>query len=233
MAKRTIAASDDEFLTARLELLQAEKEFTKARDALAEKRRKLPWREVTKDYKLRRNGQDVSLKSLCAGPHESLIVVHFMFDPEWERGCPSCSFWADGYSANTPHLQQKAGLAVVAAAEDRKLQDLCKLKGWEFPMYSSAESGFNEDFGASFTQQQIDAKTAKFNFDKPSTMRQVPGVSVFKMQDGKLFHTYSCWGRGLDMLNTTYMLLDLLPDGRDEKHLPWTMAWVKHKEDYK
>jgi len=215
-----------------MKLLKAEKEFTKKKDELNRMRMEMPWREVTKDYTFTRNGKEVKLRELLTHPSGNLIVMHFMFDPSWEKPCPSCSWWADGYSGLLPHLHQRTGFVVAAAAQDDKLQAVAKEKGWTFPFYSSFGSDFNHDFKASFTDEEIEKKTAVMNWDKPTSMKQIPGLSVFRLEDGKVYHTYSTYVRGLDLLNNTYNFFDLLPDGRAEEGLGFTMAWVKHKDEY-
>eukprot|EP01006_Ploeotia_vitrea_P060252 TRINITY_DN75579_c0_g1_i1.p1 TRINITY_DN75579_c0_g1~~TRINITY_DN75579_c0_g1_i1.p1 ORF type:complete len:241 (+),score=40.06 TRINITY_DN75579_c0_g1_i1:67-789(+) len=238
MASKTVVGQD-EWTKARLELLQKEKELTKLKDEVAKARRAMPCHKVETDYVFKDvNGKEAKLSSFFDGfqnGKKSLILVHFMYDPSWDAACKSCSFWADSYDGVLPHFLQKANFIVVAKAPPEKLKALQEKKGWKFPMYSSFDTTFNVDYGVEFTQEEIDAKDAsvrKYNYTAKPGASQSPGWSVFSKDDSGVYHTYSCYARGLDNLNAAYNWMDLLPDGRQEEGLGFTMAWVKHKEDY-
>ena len=232
MSKRTAPVDEEAWLAARKKLLKAEKEFTKKKDELNKMRMEMPWREVTKDYSFTRKGKTLKLSDMCTHPTGNLIVVHFMFEPGWEKPCPSCSWWADAYSGILPHLHQRTGFVVVGAAADEKLQATASQKGWTFPFYSSQGSDFSRDFNVEFTDDDIKAKTRSYNYDKEPSMKQYPGYSVFRKEEDKIFHTYSTYVRGMDLMNLTYNFFDILPDGRAEEGLPFSMLWVKHKDAY-
>lgn len=226
--------SRDEWRRRRLALLNAEKELTRERDRIAALRREMPWVRVEKDYAF--EGPD-GVKKLAGlfGPHSQLLVYHFMFAPEWERGCKSCSMWADGFDRQAPHLAARdIAFAAISRAPYAKLAAFKEKLGWQFPWYSCGPDGFARDFGVEFTAGD---KSAEYNFvPKPAgakDMTDLPGVSVFaKLQDGAIFHTYSCYARGIEQINPTYGLIDLVPKGRDEAGLPFDMAWVKLRTEY-
>ena len=226
--------SKDEWLTARKALLTEEKAFNQARDALSSKRRALPMVAVEKDYVFNGAKGDISLAELFGGKSQ-LIVYHFMYGPDWEEGCVSCSFWADNFDNIPKHLAARdAGFAVVSRAPYPTLAAYQKRMGWSFPWVSAFDTSFNTDFNVSFTQEQKDAGKAVYNY-QPSSFPsdEAPGISVFSRDGaGNIFHTYSTYSRGLDMLNGAYHYLDLLPKGRDEAELPWPMAWLKRRDDY-
>lgn len=227
-------ASREEWLEARRALLEREKAFTRERDALAAARRTLPWVEVSEDYRFESEDGEVGLADLF-GAMSQLVVSHFMYGPGWEAGCPSCSFWADGYDPMTVHLAardvafvavSRAPLAALLAYRDRM--------GWRFPWVSSRRSSFSEDFGVSFDEEALATGPVTYNY-RETTMRssEAPGLSVFcKDEAGRLFHTYSCYSRGLDPMNAAYQLLDLVPRGRDEQGLPFPMTWVRRRDEY-
>ncbi|MEM7301292.1 MAG: thioredoxin family protein [Pseudomonadota bacterium] len=226
--------SRDEWTKARLALLEEEKRFTRTRDALSEMRRKLPAVKVEKDYRFETENGTVTLVDLFADKSQ-LIIQHFMYGTDWEEGCPSCSFWADGYNGFAIHIGQRdAALMTVSKAPLEKLLAYKRRMGWTFPWVSSENSSFNEDFQVSFTPDMIDSGDAVYNYRTksfPST--EAPGISVFVRNDaGKIFHTYSTYSRGLDMMNAAYHYLDLLPKGRDEDALDYPMAWVKRHDKY-
>ncbi|MCW8335546.1 DUF899 domain-containing protein [Vibrio paucivorans] len=226
--------SDEDWLTARQRLLEKEKQFTKLRDELSQQRRDMPWRKINQDYLFETEDGTKSLTELFAGKSQ-LIVYHFMFGPDWEEGCPSCSFWADNFNPIVTHLNQRdIHLVAVSRASLDKLQNYRKRMGWSFDWVSSFSNSFNSDFNVSFSQQEIDSGQAVYNY-RPSRFpsSEAPGISVFVKNDrGEVFHTYSCYARGLDMLNGAYHLMDLVPKGRDEQDLPYTMAWVKRHDCY-
>ena len=224
----------DEWLERRRELLVREKEFTRLRDELSRKRRDLPWVKVEKRYLFDAPDGSESLSDLFAG-RSQLIVYHFMFPPDWEEGCPSCSFWADHYDGMQVHLNQRdVSFAVISRAPIAKISEFQQRMGWKFKWLSSFHTDFNYDFGASFTPQQLESGERIYNFgtlEPGETDRE--GASVFyRDETGTIFHTYSTYARGIDMLNTTYQWLDVVPKGRDEDHLEGPQAWVRHHDRY-
>jgi len=224
--------SRDEWIAARKSLLAKEKEFTRQRDLLSAERRKLPWVKVEETYLFDGPHGKESLSDLFAKSRQ-LLAYHFMFGPEWAEGCPSCSFWADNYNGITTHLKHRdVSLVVISKAPFEKLEAYKQRMGWNFKWVSSFGNEFNRDYHVSFTPREKDA--AYYNFERrgfPST--EAPGISVFLKDDkGNVFHTYSCYARGLDMLNGAYHHLDLVPKGRDEQGLPHPMSWVRRHDSY-
>jgi predicted dithiol-disulfide oxidoreductase (DUF899 family) len=233
MDRHKIVAKD-EWLAARKQLLAKEKEFTRLRDQLSEQRRALPWERVDKDYVFEGLKGKESLAQLFEG-RSQLVVYHFMFAPEAEAPCKSCSFWADNFNGITAHLNQRdVTFVAISRAPLPKLQAFAKRLGWGFKWVSSAGTAFNYDYNVSFRPDDVGKGGASYNYGPTeTTMSDLPGISVFsKDADGQVFHTYSCYARGLDMLNTAYHYLDLVPKGRDEEGLPHTMAWVKFRDLY-
>ena len=233
MAEHTVVGAD-EWLAARVELLAKEKEFTRARDELSASRRDLPWVAVHRDYRFQGANGELGLAELFAG-RSQLLLYHFMFHPDWDEACKSCSFWADGYNAIYPHLAQRdVTLVAVSRAPLDKLQAFASRMDWHFPWYSSQGSDFNYDFKVSFTDEEIASGQVHYNFrDTEFTPQEAPGLSVFfRDQDDQIYRTYSCYARGLDMLNPAYHHLDLVPKGRDEEGLPFSMAWVRLHDSY-
>ena len=222
-----------EWTAARLELLQREKQLNRLRDELAEQRRRLPWVPVEEDYRFQGADGTRSLHDLFDGRGQ-LIVYHFMFGPEWDEGCPSCSFWADSFDGVLVHLAHRdTTLVAVSRAPYDLLAAYRRRMGWHFPWYSSAGSTFNVDFGVSFTpEQQTDGATYNFvPLDHPPD--ELPGISAFATDaSGAVFHTYSTYARGLDPMNSAYQLLDLTARGRDEDGLPHSMAWLHRHDAY-
>jgi predicted dithiol-disulfide oxidoreductase (DUF899 family) len=224
--------SRDEWIAARTAFLVKEKEFTKARDRLSAERRELPWVEVDKTYVFDGPNGKETLADLFAGSSQ-LIVYHFMFGPDWEEGCPSCSFWADNYNGITIHLKHRdVQLVAISRAPIAKLEAYRKRMGWSFKWVSSFSNDFNRDYHVSFTPEE--QKDAYYNFERRGFgTSEAPGISVFyKDENGRIYHAYSCYARGLDAVNGTYQLLDLVPKGRDEAGLPYTMAWVRRHDRY-
>lgn len=218
------------WLKARLELLAEEKAFTKAREALAAKRRALPRYRIGKPYTFQSAGGPRSLADLF-GDHSQLVVYHFMFAPDWQAGCKSCSFWADTFNGVIAHLNQRdVALVAVSSAPLEKLLAFRERMGWQFDWVSSGGTDFNADFGVTGKQ----GETLLYNFERPiKDAGEMPGISVFARDEaGGVFHTYSCYARGLDMMNGAYQYLDLVPKGRDEDELPYTMSWVKLRDLY-
>lgn len=225
--------SQDQWLQARKELLAAEKEFTRRRDELSRKRRELPWVKVEKDYVFAGPQGPVALAGLFAG-RSQLVVYHFMLGPGWEEGCKSCSFLADHFDATRIHLAHRdTNLVAISRAPMEQIRAYQQRMGWRFPWVSSFETEFNRDFGVSFTQEEL-AGEIDYNYGKTRFgATEAPGLSVFsKDETGAVFHTYSTYARGLDMLIGTYQFLDLTPKGRDEDGLKFTMAWVRHHDRY-
>ena len=226
--------SREQWIEARKAHMAHEKEFTRARDRLAEERRALPWVKVDKDYVFDGPGGKAKLADLFKG-RPQLIVQHFMFAPDWDAGCKSCSFWADGFERMIPHLAARdTTLVAVSRAPLAKLDAFKRRMGWTFDWYSSAGGDFNYDFAVSFTPEQIKAGQATYNFGTSGFgIEDAPGISVFyRDAAGDIFNTYSCFARGLDMMNAAYHYLDLTPLGRHEEGLPYPMDWVRLRDQY-
>ena len=225
-------ASPQDWLAARRDLLAKEKDLTRARDEVAAMRRALPWEPVTNTYEFDTDAGKRTLTELFDG-RSQLIVYHFMFGPDWTEGCPSCSFWTDSWDGTQIHLAHRDVTFVMASrAPLATLLAYRARMGWSVPWVSSLGNEFNHDLGVSFTEaQQRDGGT--YNY-APSEhpMEEAPGLSVFVRDDDSVFHTYSCYARGLDPLNTAYQLLDLTPKGRDEAGLTWSMAWLHRHDAY-
>ena len=224
--------SKDQWIAARKRLLAKEKEFTLLREDLSRERRDLPWERVDKRYMFDTDTGQQSLVDLFEGRHQ-LVVYHFMFAPEWETGCKSCSFWADNFNGIVAHLKQRdVSFVAVSRAPVAKLRAFSQRMGWEFKWVSSGNSDFNYDHQVSFTEQQLQGPVTYNYAEQRFPVTDAPGVSVFVRDGDSVFHTYSSFGRGIDMLNTAYHYLDLVPKGRDEAGLPHTMAWVKLHDQY-
>jgi predicted dithiol-disulfide oxidoreductase (DUF899 family) len=232
--------SHDEWLAARKQLLAEEKEFTRLRDRLSQRRRDLPWEAVDKEYVFEGPHGRQTLAELFDG-RSQLVVYHAMFDPataspstSWteDAACQFCSFWADNFNGIVVHLNHRdvtlvavsrAPYATIAAYEQRM--------GWTFPWVSSGKSDFNFDYRVSFTAQEV-AEQADYNYTIQAVGPEQPGVSVFfKDAAGRIFHTYSTYARGLDMVNVAYHYLDLVPKGRDEGD--GGPYWVRRHDEYK
>jgi predicted dithiol-disulfide oxidoreductase (DUF899 family) len=229
---RVVSRAD--WLAARKALLAKEKELTRLRDQLSAARRELPWVRVEKPYIFAGPEGKETLADLFAG-RSQLIVYHFMFGPGWEQGCASCSFLADHIDGANLHLPHRdVTLLAVSRAPLARIESFKKRMGWRFKWVSSHGSDFNRDYHVSFTADELARGEADYNYrtgEFPSD--EAPGVSVFcKDASGAIFHTYSAYARGLDMLVGAYAYLDLVPKGRDEGGLPWTMAWVRHHDRY-
>ena len=226
--------SRDDWLAARQALLAKEKEFTKQRDAISATRRALPWVKVEKDYVFDGPDGKETLADLFDGRGQ-LIVYHFMLGPGWEQGCPSCSFLADHFDGAVVHLAHRdATLVVVSRAPLAEIEKFQKRMGWKFKWVSSNGSDFNHDYHVSFTEDEMKNGEVVYNYRKSEfPSEEAPGVSVFARDEaGDVFHTYSAYARGLDMLLGTYNFLDMVPKGRDEDDLPFTMSWVRHHDRY-
>src|SRR2546425_7968025 len=223
-----------EWLKARKKLLALEKEFTHQRDALSAERRNLPWVKVDKPYVFDGPKGKETLADLFDG-HSQLIVYHFMFGPGWEQGCPSCSFLSDHIDGALVHLAHRdVTLLAISRAPLSQIEAFKKRMGWRFKWVSSYGNDFNFDYHVSFTKDEMAKGKVYYNYDMnefPSD--EGPGISVFyKDGTGDIFHTYSSYARGLDMLVGAYNYLDLVPKGRDEDALAFTMEWVRHHDRY-
>jgi predicted dithiol-disulfide oxidoreductase (DUF899 family) len=224
--------SSGEWLDARMRLLAKEKEFTQLRDELSQARRDLPWERVDKNYVFDGPNGAESLTELFGG-RSQLIVYHFMFNPEWEAGCKSCSFWADSFERNVVHLNHRdVTLVAISRAPLGKIEAFRKRMGWTFKWLSSAANDFNFDYQVSFRPEQLATGEVYYNYrQRKSSMTDLVGISVFyRDADGNVFHTYSCYERGVDMMNAAYHYLDLVPKGRDEGGR--TQFWVRHRDSY-
>jgi predicted dithiol-disulfide oxidoreductase (DUF899 family) len=226
--------SQDEWLAARKALLAREKEFTRARDALSAERRAMPWVKVEKNYAFDTPQGRRSLADLFAGKSQ-LVIYHFMLGPGWIQGCPSCSYLADHFDGMTIHLAQRdVTFMAVSRAPLSEIEAYKKRMAWRFPWVSSFGGDFNRDFAVSFSKEDAAAKSLSYNYETvPVHAEELPGLSTFyKNERGEVFHTYSTYARGLDILVGTYNVLDMAPKGRDENALPWTMAWVRRHDEY-
>ncbi len=226
--------SHEQWLAARTAFLAKEKEFTRLRDELSRHRRELPWEKVEKDYLFDGPKGKESLSDLF-GTRSQLVVYHFMFAPEAEAGCPHCSFWADNFNGIGVHLNQRdVTFVAISRAPLARLDAFKKRMGWNFKWLSSGQNSFNYDHYASFTPAEVKDSTVFFNYEKTNPGREDrEGVSVFyKDPSGAVFHTYSTYGRGIDMLNTAHHYLDLVPKGRDEESLEFSQAWVRYHDQY-
>jgi predicted dithiol-disulfide oxidoreductase (DUF899 family) len=226
--------SQAEWLAARKELLAAEKEFTRQRDALSARRRELPWVKVEKNYAFDGLHGKESLADLFRG-NSQLIVYHFMLGPDWAEGCPSCSFVADHFEGSLAHLDARdVSFSAVSRAPIAQIEAFRKRMGWRFKWVSSNSNDFNYDYHVSFTRDELAKGRVAYNYgtqEFPS--EEAPGLSVFyKNAAGEIFHTYSTYARGLDILMGAYNFLDLTPKGRDEEALAFTMSWVRHHDRY-
>ena len=224
----------DEWLVARTELLAKEKEFTRLRDQLSQDRRDLPWERVDSDYTFESQAGQVALSALFAGKSQ-LIVYHFMFDMNDEEGCEHCSFWADNFNGIDVHLRQRdVSFVAVSRAPLSKLEAFQRRMGWTFTWVSSLPSDFNFEYQASFTPESRERGDAYYNFTLGDPgMPNREGISVFYQDEkGDIFHTYSTYARGIDMVNGAYQFLDLVPKGRDEAGHDNPQFWVRHHDRY-
>jgi len=227
-----VARSKDEWLAARKKLLAKEKELTHLRDALSAERRAVPWLRVEKQYLFDTPTGRKSLADLFEG-RSQLAMYHFMFAPEWDEGCKSCSFWAESFDHIPIHLAHRdVTFLAVSRAPLEKLQAYARRFGWTFPWVSSAPSDFNYDFNVSFRPEELESRKASYNYEPAQYLRSdLPGVSVFaRDRGGAVFHTYSSYARGIDALNVAYQYLDLVPKGRDESDE--AMNWLRRRDEY-
>lgn len=225
--------SREEWTKARLALLAEEKEFTRRRDALAEKVRALPWVKVDKAYTFEGPRGIKSLAELFGGKSQ-LLVYHFMFDPTWSQGCMSCSFVADHYNGIVIHLAHRdISFVTISKAPIDKLDLFRTRMGWTFPWFSASRTDFGRDFGVSFTDEELADPATVYNYTgRPHTIRELPGISVFyKNPRGEIFHTYSSFARGLEDFLTAYRYIDITPKGRDEAQTRG-MGWLRHRDRY-
>ena len=232
VASRRIV-SRSEWLEQRKALLAKEKEFTRLGDQLASEKRSLPWVKVVKDYVFDGPEGRVKLADLF-GDKSQLIIYHFMFGPDWEQGCPTCSIVADNLDPNVIHLEHRdVAVVVVSRTPLSKIDDFKTRMGWRFKWVSSYGNEFNYDYGVSFKPEQI-GKGKSYNYGtRDFPMEEAAGISIFfKENDRNVYHTYSSYGRGPEFLIGAYNYLDLVPKGRDEAGLPFTMAWVRHHDRY-
>ncbi|MBT2794255.1 DUF899 domain-containing protein [Paraburkholderia strydomiana] len=241
----------EQWLAARIDLLNAEKELTRRSDELARRRQELPWVRIDKTYRFETEQGVASLADLFGG-RSQLLVYHFMFGPDYKAGCPSCSSIADGFDGIAIHLvNHDVALTAISRAPLAKLQEYKRRMGWTFPWASSAGSDFNFDFNISFTEEQQREGTVEYNYqrgrhamdavpapapvaqfaatcgtDASTYARDRPGLSAFVLEDGAVYHTYSTYARGLDGLWGMYQWLDRAPKGRNETGI-W---WRRHDE---
>lgn len=228
------AATHGEWLAARKQLLTKEKEFTRSRDELSRMRRELPREKVDKKYVFESARGKETLADLFDG-RSQLIIYHFMFGPGWKEGCPSCSFLADTFDGAIPHLAQRdVTFVAVSRATVPEIEAFEKRMGWKFKWVSSNNSDFNFDYHVSFTKEEMAKGKVSYNYgmtEFPS--EEAPGASVFyRDASGEIFHTYSAYARGLDILLTAYNYIDMTPKGRAEEGLSHPMAWVRHHDRY-
>jgi predicted dithiol-disulfide oxidoreductase (DUF899 family) len=226
--------SRDEWLAARRALLVKEKAHTRAGDALSAERRRLPMVKVESPYMFETPDGRRSLGDLFADRNQ-LVVYHFMMGPGWVEGCPSCSFLVDHVDGAVAHLADRdVTLVAVSRAPLAEIEAFKRRMGWRFTWVSSYGTDFNWDYHVSFTKDEVAQGKMHYNYDErlfPS--EEGPGFSVFlKNAAGDIFHTYSTYGRGGEIVLGTYHLLDIVPKGRDEDGLPFPMAWVRHHDRY-
>ena len=226
--------SHEEWIDARKQFVAREKEVTRLRDRLSQERRDLPWERVDKSYIFDGPGGRETLADLFAG-RSQLVVYHFMFHPDWEAGCPSCSLFADSFNGIVVHLEQRGVTFVaVSRASFSKLDAYRTRMGWSFKWVSSAGSDFNRDYQVSFTPQEVAKGEGYYNYVTQRLFgTEMPGASVFYKDPAGVFHTYSTYGRGLDAFMVNYQFLDVVPKGRDEAgQTPHPQAWVRRHDEY-
>jgi predicted dithiol-disulfide oxidoreductase (DUF899 family) len=233
-------ATRDEWVAERQELLKAEKELTRANDDLARRRRELPWVRIDEDYRFDTESGEATLTDLFRG-RSQLIIYHFMYGPDWDEGCPSCSSVADGFDETHLHLQNHdVAFTAVSRAPLAKLLAYRDRMGWSFPWASSERSTFNFDFNVSFTEESV-AQGQLHNFlplegwmvDPSNLPFEGPGMSAFALEDGAVYHTYSAYTRGLDALWNMWQWLDRTPKGRDEGDYSWFQRHDKYEHSYR
>lgn len=233
-AKEHKVVSEKEWLKARKQLLVKEKKFSKARDELNRQRRALPWVKIEKDYVFDGPDGKETLADLF-GDKSQLVVYHFMFGPGWGDGCPHCSFWADHYDGVTKHIGARdIKCVVISRASMKEIMPFKKRMGWKFKWVSSNGTDFNFDLNVSFTPAQIKNGKAIYNYTPlDMDIDEREGASAFyKDSKGGVYHTYSTYARGIDLLNTTYNFIDLTAKGRDEDPEA-NQSWVRYHDEYK
>jgi len=226
--------SREEWIEARRQHLAREKELTRLRDQLSQERRALPWEKVDKPYVFDGPKGEESLANLFEGRHQ-LVVYHFMFDPSWDEGCKSCSFWIDNLDGIAVHLNHRdVTFVAISRAPYESIQAYRKRMGWRVKWLSSFRNDFNRDYHVSFMPEERESGRAYYNYATGSfPAPEGPGISVFyKDDDGAIYHTYSTYARGLDMVNGAYHVLDLVPKGRDETGLSYSMEWLRRHDVY-
>lgn len=226
--------SNDRWVSERKILLAREKELMRLHDQIARERRALPWERVEKDYVFDAPEGRRTLSDLFGGRRQ-LLVQHFMFGPGWEEGCKSCSFMADHSDGMNMHLANRdITLVAISRAPLADIERFRRRMGWQFKWVSSHDSEFNHDFGVSFTPEEQARGEVYYNYGmQPFPSEEAPGISVFYKDDaGTVFHTYSTYGRGVEVMMGAYNMMDLTPKGRDEDHLSFTMEWVRHHDRY-
>jgi predicted dithiol-disulfide oxidoreductase (DUF899 family) len=234
--------SHEEWVAARTALLSREKELTRLRDEVSEQRRALPWEPVTRKYVFEGPSGEESLEQLFEG-RSQLVIYHAMFDPKTatartpytaDAPCKSCSFWIDNFNGVTTHLNHRDVTLIAASrAPIEKLAAYQKRMGWTIKWVSTGDGDFNFDYGVSLTEEEIGSKTGTYNYriGAHPPIAELLGISVFyKDPEGRVFHTYSTYARGLDMLNVAYHYLDLVPKGRDEGD--GAMRWLRRRDEY-
>ncbi len=226
--------SRSEWLAARKELLTEEKRLTRQMDAINARRRALPWVKIQKDYQFNSRKGRVPLAALFGG-NSQLVIQHFMLGAGWGEGCKSCSFMADHTDGMLPHLAARdVTMLAVSSAPLAEIEAFKQRLAWRFDWVSSEGSSFNRDFHVSFTEDEIATGKINYNYtnqDFPKT--EAPGISVFyRDAEGNVFHTYSVYGRGVELMMHTYRILDLTPNGRNEDGLDWPQQWVRHHDRY-
>ena len=230
MTDHKVVAHDD-WIEARQALLAKEKEFTRLRDELAAERRRLPWEKVDKQYAFESPDGTESLADLFAG-RKQLLVYHFMFGPDWEEGCPSCSFWADNYNGLDVHLAHRdTTLLAISNTSVDKINAYKERMGWSFKWVSSMGTDFNRDFDVTFTEEEMQKGEMVYNYRVTKfPAPEAPGVSAFIRDSADIYHTYSTYARGLDILNSAYNMLDLTALGRHEDGKG--MFWLRRRDQY-
>ena len=226
--------SHDEWIEARRRHLAREKDLTRQRDELSRERRELPWERVDKPYVFDGPRGKESLADLFEGRHQ-LVVYHFMFDPSWDEGCKSCSFWIDNLDGIAIHLNHRdVSFVAISRAPFAAIEAYRRRMGWRVKWLSSFANDFNRDYNVTFTPDELEAGRANYNYAIGSfPAPEGPGVSVFyRDDDGAIYHTYSAYSRGIDAINGAYQILDLVPKGRDEAGLPYSMAWLERHDSY-
>ena len=227
-------APPEEWLAARTAHLAREKELTQLRDLVSAERSELPYVQVDKAYSFEGPNGSETLGEWFAG-RSQLIIYHFMFGPGWPEGCPSCSFLCDHIDGSVVHLASRNVTLLAASRAPLAEIDAFKARmGWSFKLVSSHVNDFNRDYHVSFTAKEMAAGEVYYNY-RPNKFpsEEAPDASVFlKDESGAIYHTYSCYGCGLDILIGTFNFLDLAPNGRGEAELPWPMSWIRHHDRY-